>query len=408
MTRNCSHQNDARIAPCFEPLEARNLMSAVPVALRVLGADSATEGSGQGVRIMVSRAKALSEPTRVFFSIDGTARQPVVNPEESVDYILDGMTVPDPTKPQLASQSTAGKPFVVIPAGQKSTIFTWTPVDDSKAETTETATFTIEPNAGYRVQNPSSATVSIFENDFRINFQQAGAPTPAGYIPDTGLAFGPRAAGISYGWESDISAKAAVRNKKLAPDARYDSFLRMQAGGNHKWEIAVPNGTYMVRLVSGDSAVNNSDFAIRVEDRLGHGGKPKGIVNFFRTTGVVKVTDGRLTVANALGSFNNKINFIEIKSVARRTKLGLIAAVSAPLKRPDTAALWHEQPNGLFADDQIDEPLWADFGSSANPPANPTDPVVSPPSNPLPPQEPVVTKPPTTRLTPNVFAQLRI
>jgi hypothetical protein len=234
-----------------------------------------------------------------------------------------------------------------------------TPIDDSNAEGTETATFTIVPQASYRVSNPSSATLSFFENDFRINFQTASSPTPAGYVPDTGQVFGPRELGVAYGWETRISTKAAVRNNPKSPDARYDSLMRMQAGGNHKWEIALPNGTYMVRLVAGDSNNINSNYGIHIEDQLTLSGQPKGLLRFFRTTGVIEVTDGRLTLVNALGSSNNKVNFIDIKSVARRTKLGPIATVSAPLKVPATADVWRQQPNGLFSDNQIDEPLWA-------------------------------------------------
>jgi hypothetical protein len=393
-------RNQRNASPSFEPLEARQLMSAVPVALRVLGADSATEGSGEGVRIMVSRAKALSQPTRVFFSIDGSATQPAINPVETTDYILDGMTVPDPAQPAFSSVVTAGLAFVIIPAGKSSTTFTLTPTDDSKAEGTEKVNLAIVPQGSYKVSDPSSATVLIHDNDFRINFQPAGAPTPPGYIADTGLPFGERARGVSYGWESDISRKAAIRNNRKSPDARYDSVMRMQAGGNHKWEIALPNGTYMVRLVAGDTGSINSVYGIRVENGVGLGGRPKGLVRFVRSTEVVQVKDGRLTLTNVLGSFNNKVNFIEIKSVARRTLLGQVARVSAPLKTQGTFELWNEQPNGLFSDNQIDEPLWADFGSSVSA-AEPVSPASA--TSPTTPTQPV--KP---SLTARIFAEVRI
>ena len=351
------HQHTAGASATFEPLETRRLMSAVPVALRVIRS-GATEGAADSAQLMVSRAKAMPVPTRVFFSVGGTAQRPVTSPASTIDYLLSGMTVPDPTKPQLANSSTFGKPFVDIPAGRTSTIVSLTPIDDSRAEPAETATFTIEPNAAYRVSNPSNATLSIYENDFRINFQTAGSPTPPGYIADTGLAFGARGPGASYGWETNITANAVVRNNPLSPDARYDSFVHMQTGGNHKWEIALPNGTYMVRVVAGDADSTNANYGIGVEDQLALFDRPHDTLRFSRMTGVLQVTDGRLTISNFLGSFNNKIDFVEIKSVPRRSRLGQIALVSAPLKTPETATYWHQQPNGLFSDDRIDEPLW--------------------------------------------------
>jgi hypothetical protein len=307
---------------------------------------------------MVSRAKALPVPTRVFFAVGGTAQRPVTTPPATVDYLLNGMTVPDPSKPQLANQRTFGKPYVDIPAGRTSTIVSLTPIDDARFEAAETATFTIDPQPAYRVSNPSSATLSIYENDFRINFQPAGVATPPGYVADTGLAYGARGPGAAYGWETDISGKAVVRKNPESPDARYDSFVQMQAGGNHKWEIALPNGTYMVRVVAGDADSTNATYGIGVEDQLALFDRPRNVLRFSRMTGVLQVTDGRLTVKNFLGSFNNKIDFIEVKSVPRRSRLGQIALVSAPLKTPETAGYWHEQPNGLFSDDRIDEPLW--------------------------------------------------
>jgi hypothetical protein len=377
-----------RSTALFEPLEERRMMSAVPVAVRLVRG-GATEGAGDSAVFMVSRAKALSEPTRVFFTVGGTAQKPVVSP--TPDYLLNGMTVPDPTQPQLGTITTAGKAYVDIPKGAISTTVTFTPIDDSVADGTETATFEIVPTPNYKVSSTSSATLSIFDNDFRINFQSADSPVPSGYIPDTGQQFGLRAPGVSYGWESTIGANAVVRNNPFSPDARYDSFVKMQAGGNHKWEIALPNGTYMVRVVLGDPDTTDTIHGVGVEDNLGLFSRPVAGLPFRRLTGVVKVADGRLTVFNTLGSFNNKIDFIDIKSVARRSLLGQIALVSTTLKTPQNESFWHQQPNGLFSDDQIDEPLWAD--TTPNPGSG-----VSPAS----------TGPTNATLTPRIFSQVRI
>lgn len=39
----------------------------------------------------------------------------------------------------------------------------------------------------------------------KINFQREGAEVPEGYLPDTGLVFGDRGNGFSYGWDHDVT-----------------------------------------------------------------------------------------------------------------------------------------------------------------------------------------------------------
>jgi serine protease len=62
---------------------------------------------------------------------------------------------------------------VTIPAGSASTTLTVTPVDDSLVDGAETAIATLQAGAGYQVGDPSSATVTIADND------TAAAPPPA-------------------------------------------------------------------------------------------------------------------------------------------------------------------------------------------------------------------------------------
>src|SRR5213593_2299554 len=99
-----------------------------------------------------------------------------------------------------------------------------------------------------------------------INFQPAGAPVPDGYLVDSGLAFGDRGNGLSYGWNADDTATARDRNSKLSPDQRYDTLIHMQRNGSFRWSLAVPNGIYNVHLVSGDAIAFDSNFCIKVEN----------------------------------------------------------------------------------------------------------------------------------------------
>src|SRR3954465_9125447 len=98
-----------------------------------------------------------------------------------------------------------------------------------------------------------------------VNFQPAGAPTPTGYIADTGLTYGDRGNGFTYGWNADNSANTRVRNSSISPDGRYDTLDHMQKGGDFTWEMAVENGDYIVHVVSGDAGYNDSVYKIDVE-----------------------------------------------------------------------------------------------------------------------------------------------
>ena len=61
-----------------------------------------------------------------------------------------------------------------------------------------------------------------------------------------------RGNGQTYGWNADNTAQARDRNSARSPDQAYDTLTHMQrpANPNAVWEIALPNGTYSVRLVA--------------------------------------------------------------------------------------------------------------------------------------------------------------
>lgn len=152
----------------------------------------------------------------------------------------------------------------------------------------------------------------------RINFQPAGLTPPAGYLVDDGSAYGMRSGGLSYGWNADNKANARDRNSPETPggDQRYDTLNHMQkSGGGSVWEVAVPNGSYWVRLGVGD--VNtDSIYKIAVEGVLTVNETPTATSKWFQRTALVNVQDGKLTVSNTMGSANNKINFIEFVSAS--------------------------------------------------------------------------------------------
>ena len=160
----------------------------------------------------------------------------------------------------------------------------------------------------------------------RINFQTASSRGFRGYQADIGAVFGLRPSGLSFGWNIDNSATARNRNAPVSPDERYDTFQRLNPGA--VWEIAVPNGTYGVRIVAGDPVSLGSIFRIDVEGVPALRGRPNAARRWLDRTVVVTVSDGRLTVTGAPGARNNKINFIEIGAAPFRqakSGLGLVA-----------------------------------------------------------------------------------
>jgi glucose/arabinose dehydrogenase/PKD repeat protein len=147
----------------------------------------------------------------------------------------------------------------------------------------------------------------------RINFQPAGAAVPTGYLVDTGAAFGDRGNGFSYGW-SGAKRTARDRNSPLSPDQRYDTLIELERG--HKtaiWELAVPNGTYRVHLVSGDPVDLTSFYSLRVESQTVVHGAPSSSRRWLEGTVTVTVADGRLTIAGTNAASRNKVNFVDIE-----------------------------------------------------------------------------------------------
>ena len=83
---------------------------------------------------------------------------------------------------------------------------------------------------------------------------------------------------------------------------------------NAAWEIAVPSGSYRVRVVAGDPVSNNGVYKVAVEGVLTVNGTPTPAARWVEGTATVTVTDGRLTISSSAGASNNKLCFVEIAS----------------------------------------------------------------------------------------------
>ena len=153
----------------------------------------------------------------------------------------------------------------------------------------------------------------------KVNFQPAGAALPVGYLADTGALYAPASGGFSYGWSRDNTADARDRNSVNAPDQRYDTLEQFQVthsggGATSFWEIGVPNGQYQVRIVAGDPDNVGDTHHLLAEGQTLLNATTSAATRFVEATGVVTVTDGRLTIAPGASAVNAKICFVEIAS----------------------------------------------------------------------------------------------
>ena len=154
----------------------------------------------------------------------------------------------------------------------------------------------------------------------KINFQPAGTAVPQGFVADAGAAFGPRGGGYTYGWETALgSGNLLQRQAGRSQDLRYDTLCQMQAGTNHTWEIAVPDGPYSVLLAAGDPSFSNGLYRIAAENVLLLDGAPSFSNRWVEGLRTVIVTDGRLTIGSWPGAISNRLAYAEISAVEPAT-----------------------------------------------------------------------------------------
>lgn len=122
----------------------QSLSATVTVSVPDNGATEGTPASDTGT-YTISRTGATTDALTVNFSMTGTATV-------ATDYGITAGGSPVTTSAQ-------------IQAGQQSLNITLTPVDDLSGEGNETAIFTVTSGNGYSVGTPSSAEVTIADND---------------------------------------------------------------------------------------------------------------------------------------------------------------------------------------------------------------------------------------------------
>ncbi|QJF50330.1 carbohydrate-binding protein [Roseobacter ponti] len=204
-----------------------------------------------------------------------------------------------------------------------------------------------------------------FTDVIRVNFEAppegngsfnapAGYTTPAGFESDTGEAYGARGNGFTYGWVDidDTTGEVtgtplaqptgSARFKDVVPEASdlQKTYLHFDYPGapdgdrERAWEIEVENGTYELTVSIGDTGGQyDSDYVLNVEGvQFGNDWIPVNLAGEqlvggaynssfdgegFRSalfTGIVQVTDGRLTIDGTDGE-NVEIQWLDLQQI---------------------------------------------------------------------------------------------
>lgn len=179
----------------------------------------------------------------------------------------------------------------------------------------------------------------------RVSFRPSSVPAPAGWLADTGLIYGVRTGGQSYGWVG--AAQNQTVNRDWLGWTLYDTFNQLwtnwaTAGSTPAtWELAVANGTYPVSIVCGDAHAiqQRNDLLLEGVTLLdpnpwnGVAANPTTgpLGNFVALSGLATVTDGKLTLTAAPTAKAPKICFIEVGAVGTTFDANYAARASAAL-----------------------------------------------------------------------------
>jgi PKD repeat protein len=273
--------------------------------------------NGEPVDVVLRYRVNGTRYTSEFTLVPGTG---IADPNAAFDY---APTMPETNETVTldASNSTASAGSITeyswtLPNGTTLTGPTREQIDvtfDSPGA--KNVTLTVTDSAGRTDSVTEQLVVTGGAPSLRVNFQPESAPTPSGYVADTGEAYGVRDNDYSYGWDTE---NFEVRDRGVADDERYDTLNHMQLGGTHSWEAAVPDGTYRVRVVAGDPDFTDQVNSLRIENVVVEDPEGSGVGNndnFDDYVVTTEVTDGRLTISPTGDAKNAKLAFVEFTPV---------------------------------------------------------------------------------------------
>jgi GH25 family lysozyme M1 (1,4-beta-N-acetylmuramidase) len=166
--------------------------------------------------------------------------------------------------------------------------------------------------ANFVISEPAAFQVAV-------NFGPYESPVPSGYINFGDQPFGD-VFGYSMGW-IDSGVVLTTSTSTLAPDDRYRTSVLPNDWSNRDrtFEVAVPNGDYRVRIVAGSPTAKGytqefSAEGVEIVNTVNHTGS-----EFVSGTGIVTVTDGRLSVSSSAAS--SRLVFLDIIDASRASEL---------------------------------------------------------------------------------------
>jgi tartrate-resistant acid phosphatase type 5 len=127
--------------------------------------------AGQLIDRYTLNGTSLPPPTVSVAATDATASEPGTDTGTLTFSRTGGTSTPLAVNYTVGGTATAGSDYVAlpgtvtIPAGASSATVTVTPLDDTLVERTETVTVSLASSTAYNFGSPSSATVSIADND---------------------------------------------------------------------------------------------------------------------------------------------------------------------------------------------------------------------------------------------------
>ncbi len=132
---------------------------------------------------------------------------------------------------------------------------------------------------------------SLSESSWKgINFTTTGGAAVSGFTKDTGEAHTPAR---GYGWLANLSANTRQRN--IYDETLRDTFVFTRQ--QDTWQANVEDGWYRVRLAVGDAGFDQGPQFVSVEGVEVLSGVLTGAGTYSEADQIVKVTDGKLTVA---------------------------------------------------------------------------------------------------------------
>jgi hypothetical protein len=145
---------------------------------------------------------------------------------------------------------------------------------------------------------------------YKINFQPTGSAVPDGYTLDDGSGY-TSGMGWAYVDSGNPTATGETRDREINSDQRYDTLITIY-GAEFKWEYSLDNGTYSVKVVTGDAGNPCTGTYTQVEGVTFHDNVSTSANQFSEITHDVTVSDGKLTMTFIGNTVTTKVNFIEI------------------------------------------------------------------------------------------------